>query len=249
MKVNPALRIHDLLQLAINNTASVPQMAVWAKVFNVDQLKGRNQKLAIARGIDLLYRQLDRMVTQLRDRGFGEETYQPIVFSMEQNISVELLAHAWPDFRQRLQSSLYPLMIINNALDDEEKLIDKADLESLRGELDRLEETLAKGEIAAELQAFVKRQLEIIRQAIRDYPVRGVSAFYDAAFEGASEAWANEELVNQHKDDEAVKILTNVWTKVKQVTVAAFKVGTFLTASQRIYQLAESSSHIFKHFK
>jgi hypothetical protein len=249
-KINSASRLATLLEYACNQTGdNIRQLNVWAAVLGLHNLSGRNQKLAIARGIDLMYRELDHMVDQLRNLGFDEESYRPVVTSFEQNISVEYLAQLWRDFRARLQPTLYPLKILKNALPDEENSIDPAEWQKISEELNRLEESLHNAQLSPELMGFIKKQIEIIRQAIRDYPIRGAVVFYDAWFEGAREAYANDEFVKQNEDSESLKTLGKVWQHVKQITATAVKVSSFLAASQRIYQLAETSSHFFRHLK
>jgi hypothetical protein len=140
--INAAYRLLMLLEAALRRPHEHTQLRVWADVFQVQELAGRQQKQAVVTGIILMYKQLDRVVEQLKAAGHPDTTYTELVSVFDTNISPEFLNHAWKDFALRLQSAKYPLTIIDNFLSDEENPIDAREFAEVREELEKLEKSL-----------------------------------------------------------------------------------------------------------
>ncbi len=238
-KINSAYRLHLLLQTAMAQPQQALQLQVWAKTFEVQHLTGRQQKEAVARGIILMFEQLDRVVDQLRALGHPENTYGPLVTLMEQNVLIEMINHPWQDFPTRLVNAIYPLFIISTFLTDDEKLVDPKEFQAIRTELDKLEASLAEKEISPDVRFFVKRQIDKIRHAMWEYKFRGAQTFQDAVLQTFSD-YMNNDFIATHKDDPSVQKMKHIWQNVMKAMETTVKIQGALTAAQKIYQLAES---------
>lgn len=238
-RINAAYRLHIILSAAHAQSPQAEQFRVWANVFNVDGLSGRQQKQAVAVGITLMFRQLDHLVDQLRALNHPENSYRPLVSAMEQSISYEWLAQPWQQFRERLEKALYPLQIFSSVLPDEENLIDPKEFEAIRDELDKLEQSLSDKDISQTVRDFVKRQIDTIRTAMWEYQFRGAQVFQDAILQTVRD-FANTDIAEKHKEDPPVQKLRHIWDKVMKVMDITVKVQGALTSGYKIYQLAES---------
>jgi hypothetical protein len=241
-RINAASRLHKILQAAVGHSQQATQLQVWATVFEVQSLSGRQQKEAVAKGIILLFGQLDRIVEYLRAAGHPENTYRELVSLMEQNVLIELINHPWQDYRTRLAHALYPLAILSNFLPDEEISVDPSEFQGIREELDELEKTLEQKEISPDVRAFVKRQIETIRNAMWEYKFRGAQVFRDAMVKAFTDPLAGD-VVAKHPNDSTIKKTGNVWQRVIKLMDATIKIQAALTALQKIYQLAEGIIH------
>lgn len=238
---NPAARLLTLLTAAVRGNPQSNYLQLWSTVFELQHLSGRQQKVAVSRGIDLIYEQLDLLVEKLKGMHYAEDSYQELVSKVEQNISAEYMSHPWQDFRVRLETIIYPLRILSSALPPEESLIDAAELKVVLQELDKLEQSLSKKEIAPEMRGYVKRQLNFIRRAIWEYQFRGVQAFDDAVLDGIREAYVSRDTVEHYKNEPEVQEVSKLWVKVWDVVIKAGKVGAAITAGEHFYRLVEST--------
>jgi hypothetical protein len=246
-KINAAYRLHILLQNAVAQNPQALQLQIWANVFELQNLMGRQQKESVARGIILMFGQLDRVVEQLRALEHPENTYRPLVVLMEQNVLIEMIHHPWGDFPTRLTNALYPLFIFSTFLPDDENLVDPKEFQVIREELDKLEKSLADKEISPEVRTFVKRQIDRIRHAMWEYKFRGAQAFQDAMLQTFSD-YTSSDVVPKHEKDPPVQKVGHVWQSLMKVMDSTIKVQGTLTAVQKIYQLAESVG-IHHHLK
>lgn len=245
--VNAAYRLLMIVEAALRRPLEHSQLRVWAEVFQVQNLAGRQQKQAVAMGIILMFRQLDRLVTQLKAANHPESTYSELVKIFDTNISPEYLTHPWKDFSLRLTAAKYPLTMLANFLTDEENLINPNDLEEVRQELDKLEKTLSDKEVAPEVRNFVKSQIDTIRQAMWEYQFRGAEVFQDAILQTFRD-YANSEVAEKHENDPTVREVSSLWEKILKLSGAAEKVQRGLTAFYKMWELAEKSGihHILK---
>lgn len=245
--INAAHRLLTMISAAIRQPADRTQLQVWSEVFKLQGLSGRQQKQAVATGLILMFKELDRIIEQLKAYGHPETTYRELASLLEHNISPEYLGHPWKDFATRLQAVTYPLTIINNFLPDEENPIDPKDFDEVRQELDRLERSLKDKEMSLEVRRFVASQILTIREAMWEYQFCGIRAFHDALLQ-AFRDYAGSDIPSEHKDDPPIAAMNQIWTRVKEVMATTIKIGGALTAVEKIYQLAEKVG-IHHHMK
>jgi hypothetical protein len=247
LNVNSASRLLALLEHALNRPHDHTQLRVWADVFHVDNLSGRPQIQAVSEGIVLMFRQLDRMVEQLKAAGHPESTYRELVQTLDTNISPAYLNHGWKDFSVRLSAAKYPLTMLVNFLKDEENLIAGSDLAEVSQELDRLEKSLEEKEVATEVRRFVRSQIDTIRKAIWEYQFRGAEVFQDAMLQTFRD-YANSEVAEKYENDPTIREVSSLWERILKFSSAADKVQRGLTAFYKMWELAEKSGihHILK---
>lgn len=178
-KINAAYRLHEILKAAIAQPPNITNLQVWSNVFDVQHAE-RRPKQAVSRGIDLIYDQLDILVSYLKRNEYAEEVIQNLVNAIEGNISMEFAPSAWQDYRQRLSNQIIPLRIYSNTLPHEENLISPADLKDIQDELDALQLSLDNKDIPTEVREYVKKQFGFIRRAFWEYKFCGLHAFDDA---------------------------------------------------------------------
>lgn len=236
---NAAYRLLMLLEAALRRPHEHTQLRVWADVFQVQDLLGRQQKNAVVTGIILMYKQLDRIVEQVKAAGHPETTYSELATLFDGNVSPEFLNHPWKDFSLRLAAAKYPLTIINNFLPDEENPIDPKEFNEVREELDKLEKSLTDKDISPEIRNFVKAQIETIRQAMWEYQFRGAEVFQDAILQTYRD-YMKSDVVAKHENDPPVRKMATIWGKLMKTLDTTVKVQGGLNALYKIYQLAET---------
>jgi hypothetical protein len=248
-KVNAASRLLKLFRSAVSNSAAnVTQFQVWVSAFGLQGESGQLQKRKVMRGVDLMHSELDEIVEQLREMGHPEEMYGDLVHNFYGVVSFEWLNHQWnSDLRPRLERTLYPLVLISNILPNQEALISPDELQEIEKELVTLEHSLNEKDISPQVRNFVMRQVERIRTALWEYRIRGIRAFEDG-FVDAVREYSSSIVAQEHKDDEPVKAVSNIWSRMWVIVERTAKVGGALEAMKKIFQLAEHVG-IHHHWK
>ena len=86
-----------------------------------------------------------------------------------------------------------------------EKLVPDEELKELLSDIDELYQMVLASSLQLELKTLILNQLELIRRAIHDYRIRGVSALQEAMERVAGNYFVNESLIKQESEKEAVK--------------------------------------------
>ena len=239
--------MHTLLAAAAAHSPQTTQIQVLAQVFKVQHLSDRALKQAVAKGVELIFEQLDRMVEQLQSLHHPEDSYHAIVATIDIVLGPEYLNQQWQDNRIRIEKILLPLNIMANWLPDEEKLIDHVEFETICEELNKLEQSLADKEVSPEVRIFVKRQISVIHKAIWEYKFRGARSFENAMVETFRD-YANSNIAAEHETDLPMRKVAHIWQRIKQMMDATIKTQGALSAVQKIYELAENAG-LHHHLK
>jgi hypothetical protein len=246
-RINVAYRLHTLLAAAAAHSPQTTEIQVLAQVFKVQHLSGRPLKQAVAKGVELIFEQLDRMVEQLQSLHHPKDSYNEIVTTIDSVLAPEYLNHPWQENRIRLEKILLPLNIMANWLPDEEKLIGNTEFETICEELNKLEQSLADKGVSPEVRIFVKRQIDVIQKAIWEYKFRGARSFENAMVETFRD-YANSNITVEHENDPPMQKVAHIWKRIKQIMDTTIKTQGALNAVQKIYQLAENAG-LHHHLK
>lgn len=187
MPVNPMARVYTILDAAFQTNGDEPAFAAWAKAFGVTRPSDPNDHASmheIARLLGLAYDQLE-LGRQLLEQSkhFTPDTYDAAFTKAERAMMAGSLNSQWNQFRQHLTPDVLALfkafaqMIPNESLE-----VSSDEWQTLLREVNELEEMVRTGKFDEDFKLFIFAQLDVIRRAVREYPIRGPEAFKEAAF-------------------------------------------------------------------
>jgi hypothetical protein len=242
-KINAAFRLYVILRDAVSIPNAPNQLAAWTYAFGLGNITGRDQKIQIAYGMKLFYDELDDMLAYLREEGHPVQNYDHLMRLIEHSITPEGIVHQWQDPRSRLEQAAPILLMLSGFLPDFETVIPEVDLAGVRTDLEQLEKSLEDKDISPVIRHYIRNQINVIRQALWEYKIRGVQVFAEARIKAYVLAKAPE--VEAHKDEPEVKKVNQLWQNLSKIMDAAIKIKNFLEAGAKILQLGQGEWHKF----
>ena len=120
----------------------------------------------------------------------------------------------------------------------EEELIKQDDLNELYARISELEEFLKNSELPSRLQTLIERHINLIRQALAEYPIAGAKALIEARRSAVGELL---ELKGQFKDvpknSAEINKLSELWDNFNTDADTALKVYGLIEIGQKVIEL------------
>jgi hypothetical protein len=192
--------------------------------------------------LGLLYQQVERTREQMESSGFSSDLYEPAFETIYARINPGTLFIQWGDHREHIRNTLHTLKFCSEALPDEEELIGKDALESIKTGLDDLEISLEVSVLSDDAKSFIRHHIALIRKAIRDYEIVGVEAFRTATYEGYADYVRNLDTVLEIHDKEEFTLLEKTWLRVKKSADLTVKAEKLLTAGTKLYEMGDKAA-------
>jgi hypothetical protein len=209
-RFNPASRVAQTLQSAWDNShENTPVIEVWSTVFGIEGKNKYKKAREISKALGLLSDEIDLVSEQVDSGVAGEpERYARALGNARFVAGVIDFSHAFqPSRRKILDQDLNLLGVISDLTPNEERVDDV--LTEFYGKLGELREYTLE-HLEGTFRAFVLRQIHIMEEAIRRYPIVGVKAFDEGANASFANLVENQDIFREATDEEAKNRLSEI---------------------------------------
>lgn len=189
-----------------------------------------------------MLQELENARLELINTGHSENLYENAIGHLENAFSPMLLPSTWSNVEQYLvPQTLQTLAIYSQVVPNEEELIKDDDLNEIYAHISELEVFLESSELPSRLQSLIERHINLIRQALAEYPIAGAKALIEARRSAIGEL---VELKGQFedvpKDSPELKKLSELWENVNTVADTSLKVYGLIELGQKVIELLPS---------
>ena len=227
--INAAYRLYRILEKAQKAQGNKQTGEMWAELFGLSSPNSRLRNYEVARLVALFAGELEDVKMKIRLTGFGSDLYQKSFEAVEQVIVVDNLFNAWDNYKPILREEVFlALKWCTAAMQSEETPIEEADLTELSKELNELEKSVRHGNLTEQVKVFVLHHIELIRKAIREYPIVGIRAFSQAERDALMHFAIYHVVVRENESTPEVQKLGKIWKKVIKYVDEFSKVLKFL---------------------
>ena len=182
---NSASRLYSLLQKHSSYSGSAQVMDTWAKILGVDEDGGVRKASIVASRIKSIHDELDILSAQMKSTTVKPDKYQRQFNQIEQALTPMLFTGSWNQVQQYITPDvLSTLQIFQDLLPDEERQIDIEELNEIEALLKEIEATLSSDELPERLRLLITRHIELIRNSIQEYSIKGAKTLQRAVREG-----------------------------------------------------------------
>ena len=173
--------------------------------------------------------------------GFSEGLYANALNAFESAFSPMLLPHTWNSARQHLTAeNLLALSFCSEILPDEESEITQSELDEIRGLVSELNQLLADSTLPGRLRALLAHHVELMLQALAEYPIAGAKALREAARTGLGELIEAKDIVVEHQASKEVSKLGEAWKKFNNAADLALKADKLLQLGHKAWEVLSS---------
>jgi hypothetical protein len=179
---NAATRAHRILKKAMNTGGEITVFDAWTQIFGRAWDGEHKQWSYLVHMVDFLRDELE----SAREAALRTQIPADIVNShIDQCLAVLNMDHRnspWNSFRQRLNSSLLDMLrvIAVSTPDTDGPMISDEDIQGLYDQLQELYIEVENSDLPWEAKNYLRGQINILLQALREYQVRGSVVFADA---------------------------------------------------------------------
>lgn len=236
--VNSASRIHALLTKAQQQPHKAI-FAVWADVFGVKGVNDQQTAQLVLAHLHWLHVELQLLEEQVRATNLSAHLYEGAFARVSQIISPLNLAAGWQGYRGNLTPDvLLALAFCNEFLPDEESPIDPAELHQIMADVSELAELIKTSSLPERARKLIEHHLELIKQALLQYPIQGAKAFREVARTAVGEIIEVKDAIVAEQNTEEVSRLGKLWKHVNTAADTALK-------AEKVYQLGTRTWEAF----
>lgn len=234
IKFNSAYRVCAILRAMAEKERGVT-MDQWASVFGITEPDRGLLSIAVARLVGLLREEIDKVETQLVAAEFSELSYSDQIAGARAIASVENLNGEWAELRAKLTPDVvHSFLIFADVLPAKETQLTKDEIDNFNRLYKHVTEEVDDGNVPRVVKKFLRQQLKIIANGVREYHVQGISAFQRAGLESAIQAVNRPPEVDNHLDSEPVRGVTRLLKKIKLYGAMDMTTEQILTLSEEV---------------
>ena len=241
MPINSATRIQTILQQAIGQPGNLPVVDCWAKLLNIDEININKKSILVAERLGCLYRELELIAPQMRNKNFSEKLYKNAINQIEHALSTMLLSGSWNQVTQYLPKETFvALGFCTEILTDEESQVSQDELDEILANVQELRASTIDSNLPIRLRQLVEHHIVLIEKALAEYPICGAKALREAVYTGIGELIKDKEIVDDNKEASEVIKLANIWDKLGMVADTALKTDGVMQLGQKVFELLEN---------
>lgn len=234
LKFNSAYRVCATLRAMAEKERGVT-VEQWAAVFGITEADRGLLSITVARLVGLLREQVDVVENQLVAADYSDSTYTAQIAGARAIASVENLGGEWADLRAKLTPDVvHSFLIFADALPIKETQLTRDEIEGFNRLYKHVAEEVDDGNVPRVVKKFLRQQLKIIANGVREYHVQGIAAFQRAGMESAIQAVNRPAEVDNYLDSEAVKGVTKLLKKIKLYGAMDMTTEQILTLSEEV---------------
>lgn len=240
---NSASRIVNLVTSIPYHQDNTSTLEVWAQLFGLNELLPKKKIHVVAERLGSVSRELELVRTQMDERNFSPELYNPSIAHLEEACSTIILGGTWNQVRQHLTSEvIVVLSFCGEIITDEEDLITPEKLSSIAKQIDALSQLLSTSQLPPRLRSLLQHHIELIRRALEEYPITGAKGFQRATQTGAGEAWDLREDIQLGRDAPEIVALGALWQEVRYETGIAHRTNNLPQVGRRPWNIFDAIS-------
>ena len=222
--INPAARLSHILARAHSHGETKGVLAAWAELLGVNEPDDITRQVEVTRLLGEMLGQLQLINEAAPRTPLKPNRYEAHLVRLREALSPARLPSEWKNVRQFLTpDTLLALDVLADTLPPDQTHVPQSAIDQILADLSSLEKFVAASELSADLAQFIYSQIDAIRKAVREYPVRGAVALR-RAFERSVWEWqASEGLAKTPAEKRAVGRLHKTW--IKAVAIGSAVVG------------------------
>lgn len=250
-KQNSAFRLYRFVQKMIPQHPPTMQTAqVLLNAFGLPKdATQREANATLARVMALLFGELELLVSALRNAGHSEESIQSVAKAFDY-LSGGGLATQWQQHVHGFQATLPVLLFAGETLPEDGVSVTPEELTELSNSIEALRTQVRESTLPEQVKRFVYEQLNIIKRAIRDYPVSGPKAFKTAVQEAVFHLGEHSEVVAEYEKTPVMESLKRIQEQAVKYAKYVIEVSKFIGALDSLYhhalQAAPAAEHLMK---
>lgn len=239
------LAIVDTLNFKVHRDTSDPMVKVWATVFELDAADPELED-SVVTCLQAMREELDLLSAKLTAREVPPDGFGWPIKRLRDVASTIHLNSNWYTLRDEIlkPDTRMSFMWANWVLRDEnEEAMPIEELESLRGELDALEQSLKEADMTPYLRGFIQRQIDAIRTALKLHRVQGVKPIEEALHQVAGAYKVQEPRIKEESakaSEPARSLLARTSAAIKKTAEIADSLDKIRKAGEGAYTLAAS---------
>lgn len=200
---NSASRVAAVLEAMLKQQSNTITLQAWSAISGIQVQKRRQQAFQVNRTLELLSNEIGLLTEQVNSGVAGApERNADALNSARRATDVLDLSPHFRQYRDHINGHHVNLLRILSDLTPDEERTDENALSETRLLIDELRDYAAEN-LMGEFREFVLRQVRIMEEAIRSYPVVGIRAFSEGAGASFADFVANQEIFQEAQDEEA----------------------------------------------
>jgi|tagenome__1003787_1003787.scaffolds.fasta_scaffold20980511_2 hypothetical protein len=214
-KFNSARRVRNIL-LAARSVQNPDQSVLdaWSKVLGTEREPGTSL-FETVRLLGLLTKEAEKVQLEVAQMGLDKDDYAhtfQFVFAVTMATNLDI---PWGQLVQQITpETLNQLGLFAQFSSVDEQVVPPEDLANLKQDLDAFLAEVMDNITDDRLRTFVVKQIRIILQGIREYPIRGEDAIRDGDATLLATFLSNHELIREHKGEEVVEETMSMWERM-----------------------------------
>ncbi len=235
-KYNSAARLHRLLAPVRRQHPGQPAIDAWARVFSIQTSNQNRRWMAVTQKLQLVLEEVDILEQQMHLTSLRRHTYEDPLEQLRQALDVTALTSTFGEYLQYINDyTLNALDMYTDLLPDQGEPIDGDELDKVAESLADLRHQVERSsELPEYVRSFLLRQIQVLEDALSNYPIVGPAAFLRAQGLGAAIATLEQDVVERYPDnDEArsyLKQLGGTWQWVRERVVDVETMQKILTS-------------------
>jgi hypothetical protein len=186
----------------------------WAKLFGIAGSRAVQDR-EVVRLLVIMADELARFQKELQATPAAPDSYDFVLHAIQQSISLRSLGSKWIAVEQHISNDVIRVLTaFAELLPREEAAVDPTELADFSVEVEALAQRIRKSGLPDEVKAFLERQIDTVRAALREFPLRGTSAFKDASLRSAITLADVPPAVVENADAPEVREVIGLWERV-----------------------------------
>jgi len=215
---NSAKRILNILKTLNNQPGNLSAAKVWAQTLGLESDNIEEDTHEIHKKLGLLRTELDLVEMQMMNTSFSKELYLPYIKDLKKIFSPSNILAEWNSYSQHINgTNLLMLGYCSEILADEDS-IDFEELENLLSKLHEFKSAIENSNINNASNNFIINQINIIQQAINDYPISGNKVLINSFDKGIMEIIKNQELISEPENKNHTNKMLDIFNEFREVT-------------------------------
>jgi hypothetical protein len=183
----------------------------------------------------LLREQIDIVESQIVAADYSEATYSAQIAGARSVATAENLMADWAEFRSRLTADVvHSFLIFADTLPVKETQLSNEELESFSKLYKQVMVQIEDGYVPRPVKNFLRQQMRIIANGVREYHLQGSQGFQRAGIESAIQASSRPADVDNYPESEPVVGVTRLLKKMKQYATMDMSTEQMLTVGDEL---------------
>lgn len=216
---NPAKRILDLVHQVRAKPDQLAMSEVWGASFGLDIDLVKSDPHQVYEKLRLVRGELDLLQELMEETNFSQSLYKPYIQRIRNTINVVNIGASWGNYKGNLTEDTLLALKYCAEIIPSESSVDQEELERILSAIHSLKQEIESSTLSKGMYAFLISQLQIIENAIQNYPINGGDSIRKAFSEGFTNLAVQADKISNENDEdkkEASKV-ASVWTSLKSV--------------------------------